>query len=188
MSLLASFLLMLTSAHAPPPQPEERALTFLSCEVESWRGKNKCFSCHNNGDGARALYTAVRLKRPVPAEALAETTRWLAHPEGWDKNGGEGPFNDKKLARLQFAAALVEALDAGLITEREPLRKAAAWVAESQEKDGSWQTEADDGIGSPATHGAVLATYLARGLCPEPTRPSTRRRSRAPMPGRGASR
>jgi hypothetical protein len=48
------------------------------------------------------------------------------------------------------------------VTDREPLTQSANWVAELQEKDGSWQTEADGGIGSPATHGAALATYLAR--------------------------
>jgi squalene cyclase len=148
----------------PPstPGPEERALSFLAREAASWPVKNKCFSCHNNGDAARALYSAVRLKRPVKPDDWAATTRWLSRPAAWDHNGGEGPYNDKKLARLQFAAALAEAMEAGLITDREPLARAAEWVAELQGKDGSWQTEADGGIGSPVTHGAPLATFLAR--------------------------
>ena len=140
----------------------ETALTFLARETAAWPAQNHCFSCHNNGDAARALYTAVRLKRDVKTDGLGDTTRWLARPAGWDHNGGEGPFNDKKLARLQFAAALVEAMNAGLVTEREPLARAAAWVAELQSRDGAWQTQADGGIGSPATHGASVATYLAR--------------------------
>jgi hypothetical protein len=158
-------LLCLLIVAAEPPTParaQERALAFLTRETSAWPVKNKCFSCHNNGDAARALYVAVRLKRDVKTADIAATTRWLARPPGWDHNGGEGPFNDKKLARLQFAAALVEAMDAGLVTDREPLTQAAAAVAALQDKDGSWQTEADGGIGSPATHGAALATYLAR--------------------------
>ncbi len=154
-------LLCLLVMAAEPPAParaEVRALAFLARETAAWPVKNKCFSCHNNGDAARALYAAVRRKRDVKTPDLAATTRWA----GWDHNGGEGPFNDQRLARLQFAAALVEATAAGLVTDRAPLARAATWVAELQEKDGSWQTEADGGIGSPATHGAALATYLAR--------------------------
>ena len=57
---------------APPPAPagaEERAVAHLAREVPRWAKKNRCYSCHNNGDAARALYTAVRLGRSVPAGA-----------------------------------------------------------------------------------------------------------------------
>lgn len=57
--------------------PEQRAITYLAREVAAWKTKNKCFSCHNNGDAARALYQARRLKYRVRANAVAETTRWL---------------------------------------------------------------------------------------------------------------
>src|SRR4051812_20412509 len=96
---------------------EGRALAYLAREVPRWSAENKCYSCHNNGDAARALYVAVRLARRVPDPALADTTRWLAHPERWDNNGGEGAASDKKLARIQFAAALVAALDAGRLED-----------------------------------------------------------------------
>jgi squalene cyclase len=142
--------------------PEERALAFLSREVPRWSRENKCFSCHNNGDAARALYVATRLSRSVPDAALAETTRWLARPERWDKNGGEGPASDKALARIQFAAALVEALDAGRLEERTPLARAADLVAEYQAKDGCWKVDAKGTVGSPATYGTCLATHVAR--------------------------
>src|SRR4051812_44142765 len=99
---------------APPVRPEVRALAYLAREVPRWSKENHCYSCHHNGDAARTLYLAVRLGRAVPARALADTTRWVERPAGWDHNGGEGPFNDKKLARLQFAATLAEARDAGL--------------------------------------------------------------------------
>jgi hypothetical protein len=141
---------------------EGRALAYLEREVPRWSVENKCYSCHNNGDAARALYVAARLKRPVPPRALADTTRWLTRPAGWDRNGGEGPFSDKNLARRQFAATLVEARDAGQVKEREPLLDAAKLVAEQQRKDGSWPTDAGETIGSPATHGPALTTSLAR--------------------------
>ncbi|MFN0122677.1 MAG: hypothetical protein ACKV2V_19440, partial [Blastocatellia bacterium] len=35
-----------------------RAVAFLAREVPAWPARNSCFSCHNNGDAARALYVA----------------------------------------------------------------------------------------------------------------------------------
>ena len=156
-----------SESRAQPPRqagPESRALAYLGQEVQRWSGENKCYSCHNNGDGARALYTAIRLSYPVPPATLAETSRWLAGPPRWDHNGGASPFSDKKLARIQFAAALVDALSAGQMTDRQALLRAAALVVEGQEKDGSWQVDAPGSIGSPATYGACLATCQARRI------------------------
>lgn len=158
MSLLLAIPLAVALA-APPP--ESRALTFLAREVPRWSVDNKCYSCHNNGDAARALYTAVRLSYPVPIKALANTSRWLEKPQQWDHNGGEGPFNDKQLARIQFAAALVDALEAGLVRDRAALTRAADLVAAHQRKNGSWLIDAGGSIGSPATYGTCLATYQA---------------------------
>jgi hypothetical protein len=147
---------------APPLRGEERGLAYLVRAVPRWSPHNRCFSCHHNGDAARALFTAVRLGRAVPPGALADTLRWLARPDRWDHNGGDGPFNDRKLARLQFAAALVEARSAGLVKDRGAVEHAARLVAALQDRDGSWQVGADDVLGSPATHGTALATYFAR--------------------------
>jgi hypothetical protein len=141
--------------------PERRALAFLAREVPRWSVDHKCYSCHNNGDAARALMVGTRQKLPVPPAALADTLRWLVQPDRWDKNGGE-EFSDKGLARIQFASALVEALDAGLVKERAPLVRAAELVAEYQQKDGSWKQEAGGIVGSPATYGNCLATHFAR--------------------------
>jgi squalene cyclase len=154
----------LTFALAGPAAatPESRALAYLAREVPRWSAENKCFSCHNNGDGARALYTAVRLSFPVPPQALADTTDWLARPAQWDHNGGDSSASDKDLARIQFAAALVEALDASALKDRAPLRRAAKLIAERQHADGSWKAGAEGAVGSPATHGTALATYHAR--------------------------
>src|SRR5437764_2849175 len=132
-----------------PATPEARALGFLAREVPRWARENRCYSCHNNGDAARALYAAVRVGRTVPPAALADTTRWLERPEGWDHNGGDGAFSDRKLARLQFAAALAAAVDAGLAKDRKALRRAAELVAAHQAKDGSWKVGAPGTLGSP---------------------------------------
>ena len=144
------------------PTAERRALAYLAREVPRWARENKCYSCHNNGDAARALYTAGRLGYPVPSEALHDSSRWLARPQQWDQNGGESPFSDKKLARIQFAAALADAVNAGHVKGRQALIRAAELVAEHQEKDGSWQVDAPGTVGSPATYGPCLATYQAR--------------------------
>jgi squalene cyclase len=141
---------------------ENRALAYLAREVPRWAAANHCYSCHNNGDAARALYVAMRLSPQVPDQALADTTRWLAHPERWDRNGGEGAASDKLLARIQFAAALLEALDAGRLTDRRPLVRSADQLARDQRADGSWKVGADGTPGSPATYGTCLATHLAR--------------------------
>jgi hypothetical protein len=98
----------------------------------------------------------------VPDQALADTSQWLAQPGKWDKNGGEGPFSDKVLARIQFAAALAEAIDAGRVRDRQALAKAAELVAEHQQQAGFWKVDPEGTVGAPATHGTALATYFAR--------------------------
>src|SRR5437588_9299128 len=102
LSLLSLALALGGSNSKAPASAESRALTYLAREVPRWARENKCYSCHNNGDAARALYTAVRLGYTVPARALEDTSRWLLRPQQWDHNGGDSPFSDKKLARIQF--------------------------------------------------------------------------------------
>jgi hypothetical protein len=160
LALLAALLVNL--AEDNPSTPEERALAYLAGEVPRWSAKNKCYSCHNNGDAARALYLAKRLKFAVPIKALEDTSRWLARPADWAHNGGEGPFNAKVLARIQFAAALADGLEARAIEDRKALEQAANLVAEHQDNDGSWHIGDGESIGSPATHGNCLATIFAR--------------------------
>ncbi|MDG3002387.1 prenyltransferase/squalene oxidase repeat-containing protein [Paludisphaera mucosa] len=142
--------------------PEARAIAYLGREVPRWPVENRCFSCHNNGDAARALYQAVGLGESVPDAALAGTTRWLERPEGWEHDGGERPFSDMGLARIQFAAALADAIDAGRSQSRPALVRAAELVAGDQGGDGSWRVDAQGNVGSPATYGPVLATVMAR--------------------------
>jgi hypothetical protein len=154
--------LLLVAGGALADSPEERALAFLAREVPAWSVKNKCYSCHNNGDGARALYVAHRLKFAIPATALGDTSGWVARPQGWDKNGGDVEYKDEGLARIQFAAALVDAIEAGLVKDRQPLLAAAELVAAGQGKEGSWQGEFKGDVGSPITYGISLSTVQAR--------------------------
>src|ERR1044071_8469008 len=88
--------------------PEQRAVDFLAREVPAWERDNHCYSCHNNGDGARALYAATRSGYTVPKEALESTRTWLVLPSAWYHNPGTPGFSSAKLARIQFASALAE--------------------------------------------------------------------------------
>jgi hypothetical protein len=137
--------------------PEQRAIAYLAEEVPMWRKENGCFSCHNNGDGARALYRARRLGYRVPDAALRDTSEWLANPGGWAANRGSPAFSDKKLARIQFAAALAESGLPGL-------GHAAALLAKDQDADGAWHVDSGVEGGSPTTYGSSIATWLALGV------------------------
>lgn len=159
--LLPAALAAAVSCAAPPsPTPEARAVRYLAREVPQWPAKNKCFSCHNNGDAARALLAARKVAHPFDPAALDATERWLRRPEGWKNNGPEVEYSDKKLATLQFAHALAFAAEPG----DEALRRAAEQVRDLQAKDGSWAVDADGLPGSPVTYGRTLATAVARQI------------------------
>jgi hypothetical protein len=145
-----------------PATPESRAVAYLAREVPRWSRDNHCYSCHNNGDAARALYTAARAGTLVPAFAMADTTAWLSHPARWDHNGGDGPFSDKRLARVVFTATLATAVETEAIRDRGVLLRAAERLVLDQAADGSWPLEGEDSLGSPAAYSRPLATYLAR--------------------------
>ena len=143
--------------------PVETAIAYLSQEVPAWSRDANCFSCHNNGDAARALYMARSLGYDVTEEVLGDTTGWLRDPAGWENAPGEPGFNDKKLARIQFGSALRDAVETGALDDRGPLLEAARMLAADQRPDGSWHVEGDDRmLASPATYGSALATYTAR--------------------------
>ena len=137
--------------------PEFRAAAYLAHEVPAWPQKNKCYSCHNNGDAARALQAAGRSCFKFDARALDTTATWLHRPEGWKDNGPPGEFSDKDLATLQFAHALASSEDPG-----PALDQAATMLRDLQQPDGSWKVDADGLPGSPVTYGRTLATVVAR--------------------------
>ncbi|MCU1233599.1 MAG: hypothetical protein JWP63_1566 [Candidatus Solibacter sp.] len=140
----------------------QSALTFLSREVPRWANENHCYSCHNNGDAARALYLARTRGHVVPNEALADTTAFLIAPAKWDDIHGAPAASDRKLGRIQFSAALAEAVRTGAVRDRTALLAAADSLARMQDPDGSWRVDTGGLPGAPATYGAPLATYLSR--------------------------
>jgi hypothetical protein len=160
--LLVAITALARAADEQASAAQQRAVAYLSQEVPSWPRQNNCFSCHNNGDAARALYVARSMSHPVPAEALAETTAWLLQPLAWREAKGDPGFSDLKLARIQFAAALTEAVQTGAIGGRDALATAANGLLEDQENDGSWDVDVPGVVGSPATYGDALGTYMAR--------------------------
>ena len=140
---------------------ERRAIAYLAREVPAWRTEHPCYSCHNNGDAARALIAALG-SAPEVRGALKDTLTWLADPGRWESNGGgEGGADDKQLARIQFAHATTAAFAAALVP-KAAVDSAAAIVAADQQPDGSWRLDSSDSLGSPATYGTALATALAR--------------------------
>ena len=138
--------------------PEQRAIDYLASEVPRWHRENHCYSCHNNGDAARALYLATNLGYSVPAEALKDTNTWLVHPGEWENHQGTPGFSSPKLAHVQFTAALAEAH----LSDHEALLAAAESLLSYQDDDGSWRVDTGGLPGAPATYGITLATYLAR--------------------------
>jgi hypothetical protein len=157
-------VLVLIAAALPAAagEPERRAVAYLAQETPRWYAENHCYSCHNNGDAARALFLAAARGYTVPPAALEDTVRWLRDPDGWNHNHGNPGFSDQRLARLQFAAALAEAYHSGYTHDREALLKAAELVAPDQDSGGSWKVETGGIAGAPATWGTLLATYMAR--------------------------
>jgi hypothetical protein len=160
--LLPLALTAMARADEQASAAEQRAVAYLTQEVPSWPRQNNCFSCHNNGDAARALYVARAMSHAVPAEALADTTAWLLQPLAWNDAKGDPGFSDLKLARIQFAAALAEAVQTGAIGGRDVLATAAEGLIKDQETDGSWDVDVPGVVGSPATYGDALGTYMAR--------------------------
>ena len=158
--VLASLTLAAQSPKAVPAGPEARAVAFLVREVPRWKAENDCYSCHNNGDAARALIAAAARGHDV-GSALDDTLAWLREPGRWDRNKTTGGIDDKPLARVQFASALARAVAVKRAAQDE-LGAAAAILLRDQKADGSWQLDTSQSIGSPTTYGTALATASAR--------------------------
>ncbi len=142
--MIRSCAVLLCLAGCATPTPEARAVAYLAREVPAWAPKNRCFSCHNNGDAARALLAAGERLDPGTLDFLRSPRRWAA-------NDPDQRYADPKLATIQFAFA---AAAAGL--------DAADPVAALQGADGSWAVDAEGLPGSPVTYGRTLATVVAR--------------------------
>lgn len=162
--MLALFSLCAALAAQPGGSPEERAIAHLIREVPAWARENHCFSCHNNGDGARALFLARAQGYAVPGDSLKDSLEWLKEPSRWDDGAKHPMASDTRLARIQFATALAFAHQLGEVVPRETLAQNARLLLREQGEDGAWRVETGEMPGSPITWGAVLATTLAIGV------------------------
>lgn len=157
---------------APPESPRAddavlRAVRYLSSEVLRWQPAEGCYACHHHGDGARALFAARAAGFAPDPQALDASLAFLTQPASWRHNGPDGPFNDLELARIQFAAALGEAVATGAVAtgpgvEEGPLFDAAQQLQTAQADSGAFEFVGADALGEPATYGRTLATVLAR--------------------------
>jgi hypothetical protein len=117
--------------------PIARAVAYLAVEVPRWRREHPCYSCHNNGDAARALIAASARGHAV-GNAIDDSLAWLATPERWESNARRGGSEELPLARIQFASALSAMVSAGR-AQPDALDRAAALLIVHQQDDGSWQ-------------------------------------------------
>ena len=138
-----------------------RGVGFLVKEVPKWKVEHPCYSCHNNGDAARALLVAQSKGFDI-GTSLDDTINFLKQPAAWEQNKTrDGSGDDKMLARVQFASALAVAERHGKASSTE-LEAAAKLLVADQQLDGSWTLDQSKSIASPATYGTIIATWSAR--------------------------
>lgn len=141
---------MVTQQHATLSPVVAKGVTFLRASLEKWR----------SGDAIRALLEAGARGYDI-GNSLDETLNFLKQPAGWDQNKAPGGSGNQRLARVQFASALAVAERHGRAASTD-LEAAAKLLVADQDANGSWTLDDSQGIGSPATYGAILATWSAR--------------------------
>jgi hypothetical protein len=145
----------------PNGVPVAKGVDYLKKEVPKWKAEHPCYSCHNNGDATRALLVASAKGYDI-GTSLDDTLSFLKQPSQWNQNkAAPGGFDDKVLARIQFASALAVAERHGKAASTD-LDAAAKLLVADQQADGSWQLDNSQSLGSPATYGTILATASAR--------------------------
>ena len=127
-----------------------KGVAFLRTELPKFR----------NGDATRALLEAWARGYDL-GPSLDETLNFLKQPATWDQYKAPSGFDDKRLLRLQFASALAAAERHGKAASTD-LEAAAKLLVADQAADGSWTLDQSQSLGSPATYGAILATWSAR--------------------------
>jgi hypothetical protein len=137
-----------------------KGVDYLKVEVPKWKAEHPCYSCHNNGDATRALLVAASKGYDI-GTTLDDTLAFLKQPSKWDQNKAPAGFDDKALARVQFASALAVAERHGKAASTD-LEAAAKLLVNDQKPDGSWQLDQSQSLGSPATYGTIIATWSAR--------------------------
>lgn len=144
----------------PIAQAIARGVDYLTKEVPKWKAEHPCYSCHNNGDATRALLVAAAKGYDI-GTSLDDTLAFLKQPATWDQNKAPDGFDDKQLARVQFASALAVAERHGKAASTD-LDQAAKLLVADQKADGSWTLDQSQSIASPATYGTIIATWSAR--------------------------
>ena len=137
-----------------------RGVGYLSKEVPKWKAEHPCYSCHNNGDATRAMLVAGAKGYDI-GTSLDDTLAFLKQPAKWDQNKAPDGFDDKRLARVQFASALAVAERHGKAASTD-VDQAAKQLVADQQADGSWTLDQSQSIASPATYGPIIATWSAR--------------------------
>ena len=137
-----------------------RGVSYLTKEVPKWKAEHPCYSCHNNGDATRAFLLASAKGHDI-GTSLDDTLAFLKQPAKWDQNKAPDGFDDKQLARVQFASALAVAERHGKAASTD-LDQAAKLLVADQKADGSWTLDQSQSIASPATYGTIIATWSAR--------------------------
>jgi hypothetical protein len=137
-----------------------RGVGYLVKEVPKWKAEHPCYSCHNNGDATRALLVAGAKGYDI-GTSLDDTLAFLKQPSKWDQNKAPSGFDDKALARVQFASALAVAERHGKAASTD-LEAAAKLLVADQKPDGSWTLDDSQSLGSPVTYGPIIATWSAR--------------------------
>jgi hypothetical protein len=137
-----------------------RGVGYLVKEVPKWKAEHPCYSCHNNGDATRALLVAGAKGYDI-GTAIDDTLAFLKQPSKWDQNKAPSGFDDKALARVQFASALAVAERHGKAASTD-LEAAAKLLVADQKADGSWTLDDSQSLGSPVTYGPIIATWSAR--------------------------
>ncbi len=137
-----------------------KGVDYLKVEVPKWKAEHPCYSCHNNGDATRALLVAASKGYDI-GTSLDDTLAFLKQPSTWDQNKAPSGFDDKTLAKIQFASALAVAERHGKAASTD-LEAAAKLLVAEQQPDGSWQLDSSQSLGSPATYGTIIATWSAR--------------------------
>ncbi len=169
---LAAGLAMALPCHSA--DAAHAAIDYLAREVPRWQPENHCFSCHNNGDAARALLLAKARGYDVPPGALADTLEWLRKPAAWDDAHANPGFSDRKLARIQFSAALAEAVRGGAAAASERFgargRTAAAITGERWRVEDRYRRSNRSAghlwIGTGHLHGEAHARNRGSGSLP----------------------
>jgi len=154
-TVIATTGLAFQPAPAAPSPVIAKGVAFLRAEVPKWRKDN-----HHHGDAIRALLEAGSRGYDI-GDTLAETLNFLKQPAAWDQYQAPAGLNDKRLTHIQFAGALAVAERHGKAASTD-LEAAAKLLVADQAANGSWEIEQAPGLGSPATYGAILATWSAR--------------------------